>query len=248
MSIKAIIVDDERLARLRLNRLLAEQGVNVVAEGVDGEQAISLISQHTVDMLFIDINMPNKNGLDAATQIIESTPQPPSIIFCTAYDEYALQAFKANASAYLLKPINTEDLTKVITQAQQISQLQLNTIKHSLKKIQNQNSNLSLAIGLDNEIENIPLDEIMYFTSIDKNVFAIIRGRGEVLTNQTLKSLQEKFAENVIRIHRNTLVNSNQLSKLTRDESGQSYLHLVDSEEQLAISRRHLSEVKGCFS
>ena len=117
MNVRALVVDDERLARNRLKRLLADLQVDVVAEGQDGNQAVELVNTGEIDIVFMDINMPNLNGLEAARLISETMSEPPAIVFCTAYDEYAVKAFDTSAVAYLLKPINTADLQRVLEQA-----------------------------------------------------------------------------------------------------------------------------------
>ena len=115
MTIKAVAIDDEPLARARLVRLLTMQGVDVIAQGENGQQAIDLVFENDdVDILFIDINMPIKTGLQAVNDICSTHLDPPAIVFCTAYDEYALDAFKTNAVAYLLKPIQAEDIANAI--------------------------------------------------------------------------------------------------------------------------------------
>ena len=126
VKIRTIIVDDEPLARSRLLRLLAPQSVvDVIAEAVNGQEAVNLVKQLKPDLVFLDIQMPIKTGLQAAQEISQLQQQKPAIVFCTAYDQYAVEAFKTQAVAYLLKPVSTEDLQEAITKATQVSQLQL---------------------------------------------------------------------------------------------------------------------------
>ena len=250
VNISALVVDDERLARIRLRRLLTEQGVDVIGEGVDGQQAIDLVNQMPVDMLFIDINMPNKNGLAAAKEITSTMQRPPTIVFCTAYDEYALQAFETNASAYLLKPISAEDLAAVILRAGQLSQMQVTnfSLRNGLGEGGVENSSTAtLAISCGDSKENIAVSEIEYFRSVDKHVYACIKNRGEVLVDNTLKQLQVKLAPAFVRTHRSSLVNVLEIAKLTRTPSGKSFIHLNAAGVSLPVSRRHLAEVKKCF-
>ena len=101
---KVLIVDDEPLARQRLARLVAEdEGYQVVAEADNGQQAITLVNEHHPDILLMDIRMPVMDGL-AAARALMAMDEPPAVIFCTAYNDYALEAFDANAVGYLLKP------------------------------------------------------------------------------------------------------------------------------------------------
>ena len=240
MKISALVVDDEPLARSRLKRLLNDLNVDVVAEGADGKQALDLVAKHPVDMLFIDINMPILNGLDAATEISNMVDQPPSIVFCTAYDDYAIQAFKANASSYLLKPVSREELAEVISRAARVNKMQLNNLDSAKPPT-------TLAIGADQSIENVDLESIGYFRSVDKHVFALLAERGEVLIDFTLKELESKFGLAFVRCHRNALLNRSYLAKLTRDEDGKPFVHMKNCEAVFQVSRRHLADVKRCF-
>lgn len=114
MMIRAVLVDDEEPARSRLKRLLAEAGgVEVVAEAADGPQAIERIHEVRPDLVFLDIEMPGCTGLDVAAAL---RPPRPRIIFCTAYDQYALDAFEVNAIDYMLKPLNTDRLKRALRQ------------------------------------------------------------------------------------------------------------------------------------
>ncbi|MFT5135964.1 MAG: two-component system response regulator AlgR [Arenicella sp.] len=241
MKINALVVDDEPLARNRLKRMLEDLNVEVLGEGADGNQAIELLERYAVDMLFIDINMPTKDGLAAADEIMQTVERPPSIVFCTAYDEYAIQAFKANASAYLLKPVTREDLAEVIQRAAQINRMQLNQLQAQTE------SGSTLAIGVDLTIENVDIKRIAYFRSVDKHVYASLAARGEVLVDFTLKELESNYALSFVRCHRNALLNRSYLAKLSRDEDGKSFVSLKNCEAVFQVSRRHLAEVKKCF-
>jgi two-component system response regulator AlgR len=241
VRINALVVDDEPMARNRLKRMLADLNVEVLGEGSDGNQAIALLERYAVDMLFIDINMPAKNGLAAANEIMQTVERPPSIVFCTAYDEYAVQAFKANASAYLLKPVTREDLAEVIQRASQINRMQLNQVQAQTE------SESTLAIGVDLVVENVDIEKIAYFRSVDKHVFALLADRGEVLIDFTLKELASKFSRSFVRCHRNALLNRSYLAKLSRDEDSKPFVQIKNCEALFQVSRRHLAEVKECF-
>lgn len=241
MTVRALVIDDERLARNRLSRLLAEIDVDVVAEGVNGDQAIELVQNHKVDVLFIDINMPKRNGLSAAKHISDNIESPPSIVFCTAYDEYALEAFKTNATAYLLKPVSSEDLSKVIVKASRLNQMQLN----ALNEIQARSA--TIAVGDGASMENLDTRQVSLFKIVDKHVYAVVDSRGEVLVNYTLKQLGEKLADDFIRVHRNSLVAKHSMSRIEKNEKGVTYLFLNDEQIGVQVSRRHLSAVKQHF-
>lgn len=242
MKITALVVDDELLARNRLKRMLSELDVDVLAEGSDGSQAIELLDRCAVDMLFIDINMPVKDGLTAADEIMHTVERPPSIVFCTAYDEYAIQAFKANATAYLLKPVTREDLADVIKRATRVNRMQLKEI------VAQTDSSATLSIGVDQSIESVDIDKIVYFRSIDKHVFSLLVNRGEIMVDFTLKELEARFGESFVRCHRNALLNRTYLNKLSRNDDGKSVVEMKNSDLEFQVSRRHLSQVKKCFN
>lgn len=241
MAIRAIVVDDEPLARARLRRLLSSQGVDVVADGSNGVEAVELVQIHNVDMLFIDINMPLKSGIQAAEDIVALLEKPPAIVFCTAYDQYAIDAFKTNATAYLLKPIQVEDIANAIEKATSISRLQLNQLMAQQSPIK------SLAVHYQGGLKNIELTKFAYFCSIDKSVFAVLQGGEQILIDKTLKVLEAEYLADLVRVHRSTLINRHQVDRLVRDQDGKVSIVLKGSDKALSVSRRHLSEVKKCF-
>ena len=242
MSIKAIVVDDEPLARQRLTRLLSELDINVVAQGADGKDAVQLSDQYSVDIVFLDINMPNQNGLDAAKEIVSKQDQPPSIIFCTAYDNYALEAFTTNAAAYLLKPVSRTHLNAAISKSQSVSRIQ---IQAWLGK---QSVVTTLAIKTGSITQNIPTSEFLYFLTIEKNVYAMQIDKGETLVNYTLKELEEILPDTFIRIHRNCVLNRDYIEKLIRGKNSAARVTLRHTDKEFDVSRRHLKQVKEVFN
>jgi len=241
MNVTAIVVDDEPLARSRLKRLLMMQDVNVVAEGQNGQEAVDLVLQHNVDMLFIDINMPIKTGMQAVKEISEKINDLPAIVFCTAYDKHAIEAFQTDAVAYLLKPIQGQDIASAITKAASVNKFQRENL------FEKEVGNKTLTIHYDGALQNMPINRFLFFKSESKNVFAILDNGHEILMDATLKSLEESFARDFIRIHRAILMNKQQVSRLVKNETGAFYIELRDGDFQLPVSRRHLSEVKKCF-
>jgi len=237
MSIRAVVVDDEPLARTRLTRLLTAEGVNVLYQGCNGQEAISLVE---IDVLFIDINMPIKNGLQAA-QEISAMDRPPAIVFCTAYDEYAVQAFKTNAVSYLLKPIQAEDIRSALEKASSLSRFQIGQMLDQKEIVS------YLTIHYQGFLQNIPLSEFLYFRSVNKNIFATLLNGEDVLVDKSLKQLEADLGNEFIRIHRGVLMNRHQVSRLIRQEDGKVFVILKSLGIRLAVSRRHLSEVKKCF-
>jgi two-component system response regulator AlgR len=267
----AIVIDDEPLARQRLSRLLLEIGVKVVAQGETGQQAIDLLAAHEADLIFLDISMPNKNGLQAASEI-QCLQNPPAIVCCTAFEQYAIQAFKANAVAYLLKPVASEDLIQSIDNATRLSSLQINSLQYN-SALSSQPAGLQNTSRSDVMLDNVqqqPIylshrgtkqkylsNDFVYFRSVDKIIVAGHVDGQETVVDYSLKDLQLLLLRQFIRLHRNCLVNREYLIKLTRDDDGLHYVYVGDSaaginadqgkQHKFVVSRRHLTEVKQCF-
>ena len=242
--IRTIIIDDEPLARSRLERLLASMDdVEIVGKGENGQQAIHLVEQMSVDLILMDINMPIKNGLQAAKEIVQQHEQAPAIIFCTAHDEFALQAFEAQATSYLLKPVDQTQLEQAVRKAASLSQLQLS----SLLQASAATTDSQIAIQHGGFIENHSVEQILYFRAEAKNVVAGMLEKKEVVISRTLKELEADLDQQFVRVHRNTLVNRQHLLKLSRNEKGHAILELRGCSDLFAVSRRHLPAVKECF-
>lgn len=242
--IRVLVIDDEPLARSRLSRLLAEiDDVDVVGVGENGLEAVNLVRTLNPDLVFLDINMPVKNGIQAAHDIAAEQVLPPAIIFCTAYDEYALEAFKLQASAYLMKPVNQAELRQAVHKAAPLTQLHLN----KLIELQDRSRVAKIAVQQFGTIENHSLDDFLYFRAEKKQVVAGLVAGHEVVLDQSLKTLEANYGDRFVRAHRNVLVNKLQISKLIRDDKGHAQLLLKDHDRPIKVSRRHLSKVKQCF-
>lgn len=238
-KIRALLVDDEPLARKRLQRLLVDMPmVEVIAEAENGQQAVDLSARLKPDLVFMDIQMPIKNGVDAAQEITQMQLKSPAVIFCTAYDQYAIEAFKVQAAAYLLKPVSKEDLLQAVQQATQINRLQSSHSGESFEP--------EINISHTNHTERLSASEILYFRSEEKHVVVGLLDGTELVVDYTLKALQDLLAGHFVRVHRNSLINKSCLRTLSNEEQGVT-VTLVGSDKCFVVSRRHLSEVKQCF-
>lgn len=240
MIIRTLIVDDEPLARSRLRRLLsAIDLIEIIGEATDGEEAVSMVESLSPNLIFMDIQMPRLTGVEAAAKIMKSfSDDPPAIIFCTAYDQYAIEAFKVNASDYLLKPVSSDDLTQAIKRACQVSQL---------RKPENRDAANFLPIKHLNYVENRPMNEVLYFRSEGKYVVVGVLDEEEIVVDSTLKELEEKYFQSIIRVHRNSLVSRDKLKKMVRND-GCDYVELQNCSRTFVVSRRMLNDVKKCFT
>ncbi len=241
---KILIADDEPLARERLKSLCEElHDYNVVAEARHGKQVLDLIPEHQPDIILLDIRMPGMDGLEAA-QHIAKLETPPAIIFTTAYEQYALDAFDNHAVGYLLKPIKKEKLVDSLQAASKLSRAQL-------QSIQDENKNTScphyISARVKGNIQLIPIDSIRYFQADQKYVsvgFFENNTASEVLIEESLKSLEQTLSTVFIRVHRNALIAECYITGLNKDKEGAHWLCLQDMQHKLEVSRRHLSDVR----
>lgn len=236
---KILIADDEKLARDRLRSLIDELGLGeVVGEAANGEAVLRQTEALHPDVILLDIRMPGMNGLEAAGHL-DKLDTPPAVIFTTAYDEYALQAFEAHAVDYLLKPVRRERLEKAIKGVQRLSQAQLAGLREN-----NEHATATHISARDHTgIRLVSINDIQYFQAADKYVTVYYAG-GSILIEEALKSLEDRLGHLFIRIHRNALVAKRLINALERDNQGQCRIRLQGVGESLEVSRRHLPEVK----
>jgi two-component system response regulator AlgR len=237
---KILIIDDEPLARQRLHSVIEELGSDsVVAEAGDGEQAIALCQQYHPDVVLLDIRMPGMSGIEAAHHI-NKLDTPPAIIFTTAYDDYAIPAFETHAVDYLLKPIRKERLAEALGAAKRLTRVQLQALGRSTSD-NGQRQHISARLG--GELRLIPIGDIRYLQAEHKYV-TVRYGQGTVLIEESLKSLEEEFATEFLRIHRNALVALRYIAALEKERGGGHHVKLRDVQETLEVSRRHLPNVR----
>ncbi len=237
-----LIVDDEALARQRLHRMVEKiDGFSVVAEADNAEDALVAITQHDPDIVLLDIRMPGRDGLSLAQDIAE-LEDAPAVIFCTAVDQYALDAFGTNAVGYLLKPVKAEQLLQVLEKAQKLNKIQRGAAQQQVApKTETQRTHISAKTRRG--VELIPLDDVRYFLADHKYVTVFHRA-GEHLLDETLKELEEEFGARFVRVHRNSLVSVKHIEALERNAQGQYQVRLADTELRPVISRRHVSDLK----
>ena len=237
---KILIIDDEPLARQRLHSVIDELGSStVVAEGSNGEEAVKLCQQHVPDVVLLDIRMPGMGGIEAAHHI-NKLGSPPAIIFTTAYDDYAIPAFETHAVDYLLKPVRRERLEQALGAARRLTRAQLQELERNVGENE-QRHHISARLG--GELRLIPIDEIRYLQAEHKYV-TVRYGQGTVLIEESLKSLEEEFPTEFLRIHRNALVALKYIASLEKERSGGHHIKLRDVPETLEVSRRHLPNVR----
>ncbi|HEX7116139.1 MAG TPA: LytTR family DNA-binding domain-containing protein [Steroidobacter sp.] len=236
---KLLIVDDEAPARDRLRRLLAEiEGCEVLAEAETGEEALARCGELKPDVVLLDVRMPGLTGIQVARHI-DTLEDPPAVIFTTAYDQYAVEAFETEAVGYLLKPVRKEKLAHALRHAARISPSRLVKLAESAR-IEHRREQICARLG--DQLRLIPIQDIYYFLADQKYVTVRHKG-GESLIDESLKSLSEEFAADFVRIHRNALVAERQISAVERTESGQYIVRVRECGDVLDVSRRHASEL-----
>lgn len=238
-----LIVDDEPLARQRLVRMLEKLAdFCVVGEADNADAALAAISQHDPDIVLLDIRMPGKNGLNLA-QDISQLEDPPAVIFCTAYDQYALDAFNTNAIGYILKPVKAEQLLQVLEKANNLNKIQRAAAQEKFTHSQD-NQRTHISAKTRRGVELIPLDDVRYFIADHKYVTVFHLG-GEHLLDESLKELEEEFGNRFLRIHRNALVSVKHIEAIERTPQGQHHVRLSDTEQKPIVSRRHAGGLKN---
>lgn len=240
---KILIVDDEALARERLHDFIIELYPDAITvEAVNGMQALDKISDHSPDIILLDIRMPGMDGLEVADHL-SHMETPPAIVFTTAYQDHALTAFDVNAVDYLLKPIRKERLKTAVERATTVSQSTLSSIKQA-EGVSSSRSHLSVMVH--GKMQLIPIENIYCLKADQKYVTAAWPG-GEILLDEPLVSLEAEFSDYFIRIHRNALVAINHIDSLGKTTAGQHTIKLSDMPVELAVSRRHLQDIKKIF-
>jgi len=233
-----LIADDEPLARQRIRRLLEDlPGYRVCGEATDGHDTLHKIAELEPDILLLDIRMPSMDGMQAAGQI-NQLDNPPAVIFCTAYDHFAIQAFDVQASGYLLKPVRKEALAQTLARARRTNRVQRRSLAG-----QTSHGSSQLAVRTHRGTELIDLDTILYCEA-DQKYVTLHHTRGETLCDYTLKELEQAYPQQLLRIHRNTLVGVRFIRGLQRSSDGHHSLALKGLSAELPVSRRHTGHVR----
>jgi len=241
---RVVIVDDEPLARERLKRLLSEfPGYEVVGEAGDGESALDVIDDEEPDLVLLDIRMGGMDGIQVARQLAE-LEVPPAVIFTTAYSEHALSAFDAAAQAYLLKPIRVDKLKEALMRVRKPTRAHKPAPVAAPADGGKPKREFVLATNRDGLVR-VPAEDIIYFLA-DQKYTTVKHLHGEVLIEESLKTLEQDFAPWFLRIHRKALVATRFIASLERDRHGDQHhwLKMKHSTEPLPVSRRRLAEVR----
>ena len=246
--LRAYIVDDERLAVQRLTRLLEASGrVEIVGSATDPEAALDFLRTRAVDVLFLDIQMPGLTGFE----LLERLESPPLVIFTTAFDRYALNAFAVNSIDYLLKPIEPDRLEHAIDKLER-----LRAHGKDAPDMRGLARQLAAELAPTRRLERIAsrvgerttvleTSRISHFVAKDKLTFAIVNGREHVI-DYTLSDLEARLdARRFVRIHRSTVVNASFVQELFPAVDGGVLVRLKDEPKtELSVARDRVRELK----
>ncbi len=229
---KVLIVDDEPLARQRLSQMVAAQAdCSVVGTAQTGEEALAKIDQLGPDLVLLDIRMPGMDGISTARQLLDH-PHAPLLVFCSAYDDHALTAFEVNATDYLVKPVRLERLRQALDKALKLLG------SHAAQG----DAGPCLQARVRGEIRLIPVAEVHYLLA-DAKYVEVHCADYSVLIEESLVSLEDRYGERFVRVHRNCLVALDQLAGLRRNDDGSALVRLR-SGVGLEVSRRNLAAVR----
>jgi DNA-binding LytR/AlgR family response regulator len=263
--VTAVLADDERLMRDQLRARLAEvwPALEIVAEARNGLEAVQLVDEHRPQLVFLDIRMPGLTGVEAARQIMQmetgSDEWLPEIVFITAYDQYAVEAFEQGVADYVLKPAEAQRLqvtTERVRQrlqargtAQESAGPPLQQLLHQLAAQLNPNGSTAhlkwIQASVGQSIQMIPVDEVLFFIS-DEKYTRVQTAQLEALIRKPIKELIDELDPQLFwQIHRSTLVNVKAIAGVSRDFRGRQIVSVKGHREQLEVSRSYTGLFKG---
>ena len=234
---RILIADDEQPARARLRRLVEElDGCSVVGEAEHGHAVLMQCERLHPDVVLLDIRMPDMDGIEAARHL-SKLDDSPAVIFTTAFDSYAMEAFDAQAIGYLLKPVRRERLMRALRQAARLTKPDIDALDTP------QPARRNLCVRKSSGLRLIDIDSVSHFQA-DQKYVTVFHNGDEDLLDEPLKDLAEEFRDSFIRIHRSVLVSIRFLDRLEKNAAGQYEVWLRGCADPLPVSRRHVTDVK----
>jgi two-component system, LytTR family, response regulator len=242
--LRAIVVDDEPLAREELCYLLAQVGgVEVVAQAGSGPDALVAVDQHEPELVFLDVQMPGLTGFEVAKRLVSSADQPVSIVFVTAYDQHAIEAFEVNAVDYLLKPVDSVRLDTAVQRVRQRHSSarplndQLERIVQLVEQRQGHREQLALKVG--ERLLLVQADDIIFASMGDESINIVTSHISGTCNFRTLDELQARLdPQRFWRVHRSHLVNINKIKEIVPWFSRNYILRMKDAKgTEIPVSR-----------
>lgn len=241
----AILAEDEPLLRAQLRARLTEAwpDLRIVAEAGNGAEALALFEQHEPDVMFLDIRMPEKSGIDVAHALAGRC----HVVFVTAYDEYAVAAFEEGAVDYVLKPVTAERMHKVVERLQARIGTPPADLGALLARLAARDgaSLKWIRASLGSAMKLIAIDDVIYFQAEDKYT-KVVTADGDALIKKPIKELFEELDPDAFwQIHRGTIVNLRAIQRVERDLRDQPLIFLKGRDERLSVSRTFASRFKS---
>lgn len=254
----ALIAEDEPLLATALQEELARAWpqLRIAATVGDGSTAVTQALALRPDVLFFDIRMPGQSGLEAAAELADEWPQDqpfPALVFVTAYDQYAVQAFETQAVDYVLKPVQAARLQKTVAKVQDALarraaggagiEATLGQLRHLLGTVNGHaaappQAHLKLIqVSVGSAIRMVPVEEVQYFEAADKYVRVLTEGHEYLIRTPLKELLPQLDPQRFWQVHRGTVVRAEAIDSLTRDEAGKLHLQLRGRTEKLPVSR-----------
>lgn len=246
---QTIIVDDEPLARLRLQKLIEEYPdiLEIIDEAENGDEAIEKINLMRPELIFLDIQMPVISGFD----VLKELNYLPKVIFCTAFDEFALKAFDTNCIDYLVKPLTKERFAKTIKKLdQQISEghsaINLNKLIEQFSQEYKKNEASSIPVKVGDRVVFVRLDEVSYLQADEKYVSIVTKHAKTYILDSSLKKLEEKLPAYFIRVHKSYLINKNLLKEIRKYFNNRFVLIMDDyTQSKITSGRSYYQTIKS---
>ena len=237
--LRVLIVDDEAPARNRIRDLLSDcalkMPIEIAGEAENGKRALAMLPECEADVVLLDVRMPDMDGLEVA-QHIQKLDEPPTVIFTTAYDGYALKAFELHAVDYLLKPIRLGRLFDALSRARTITPLRLDALRELKPE-----ARTHLSVNERGRIHLIPVADIA-FLKADLKYVTVRTTEREYLIEESLAKVEQEFLGRFVRVHRNCLVAKEAIRGFERatgdDGEGNWLVVMKNIAEKLAVSRR----------
>ena len=243
-NIKCLIIDDEKLARELLFEYLQEyDNVEVIGQCAKGTDAVKVIDEEEPDLIFLDVQMPGINGFE----VLEKIKSTPFVIFCTAYDQYAIKAFDNNAIDYLLKPLDKARFDLAVTKAIERIGKEDKNFEHILSEfVKKENSSYSthLFVQKSEKLLNLPVQNIIHLEA--SGDYSIISTKSDQFLSSTgISKIEDRLDPDVfIRIHRSTIINLDRLVEIEKLFNGNLVVKM-ENNKTFPISRTYAKKIKG---
>ena len=231
---RVLIVDDEKPARDRLRQILEDEDhYEVVGEAADGHEALEQTARVAPDIVLLDIRMPGMEGIETAHHLNAMDPAP-AVVFTTAYDEYAIDAFEARAIGYVLKPVRRSRLTGALEQA---TRLVGSALSEAAAEANLNVQRKHVCAHAHGELKLIPIHEITSFIA-DQKYVSVDHDNGHDLIDDSLKSLEAEFGDRFVRIHRSALIAVDRIDRIEKNVEGRSRVILRDKKAKKTAAKK----------